>query len=119
MREPELYEGRGQTLVKHELLRRYLERFAHIIGSSWTTITYIDCFSGPWESHSEDLKDTSFAIAIQELRKARTTHAQHGKQLHLRCLFLEKDADAYVKLKAFAEQQTDASVETRNSELAD
>ena len=64
------YAGREQSQVKHYILQHYLERFAHIIGSKWTTITYVDCFSGPWESQTKDHSDTSFAIALQELRKA-------------------------------------------------
>ena len=70
------YAGREQSLVKHYILRRYLERFAHIIGSKWTTITYIDCFSGPWQSATRDLSDTSFSIALCELRRARETLAE-------------------------------------------
>jgi len=61
-----LYEGREQTLVKHFVLNAYLERFAHIIGFWADTITYVDCFSGPWRSRSPDLRDTSFAIARDE-----------------------------------------------------
>jgi three-Cys-motif partner protein len=117
MIEQEIYHGREQTLVKHFILRRYLERFAHIIGSGWNTITYVDCFSGPWQNRAEDLKDTSFAIALGELRKARATHAERGKELRLRCMFLEKDPAAYAKLREFADQAVDIEVETRNSEL--
>src|SRR5262249_20449761 len=118
MSEQELYEGREQTLIKHFILRRYLERFAHIIGFEWDTITYVDCFSGPWKSQSQELKDTSFAIALEELRKARVTHATRGKSLNLRCLFLEKNPASYARLKEFADKVADVAVETRNCELA-
>src|SRR4051812_29352227 len=117
MKDQEVYHGREQTLVKHFILRRYLERFAHIIGFGWDTITYVDCFSGPWKNQAGDLKDTSFAIALEELRKARTTHEERGKPLRLRCMFLEKDPAAYAKLREFADKATDVEVETHNKAL--
>ncbi len=115
----DLYVGREQTLVKHFILREYLQRFAHIIGFHWNTITYVDCFSGPWQSQSEDLADTSFSIALSELRKARETHKRRGKNLNLRCLFLEKDAAAFARLSNFAGTVPDVTVLTLNCDLAD
>lgn len=113
------YQGREQTAVKHRILERYLERFAHIIGSRWSTLTYIDCFSGPWQAHSEELEDTSFSIALRQLRTARDTYKKRGRHLKLRCLFLEKDPTAYSRLKAFADRVTDAEVKTINSRFED
>jgi three-Cys-motif partner protein len=66
-----LYKGREQTGVKHLFLSEYLQRFGPIISSWCSTITYVDCFSGPWQQQSEALKDTSFFIALQELQRAR------------------------------------------------
>lgn len=119
MEPNDAYAGREQTLVKHAVLRTYLSRFAPIILSHWTSITYVDCFSGPWNAHSSDLKDTSFAIAIDELRKARDVQNAHGRKVDLRCYFLEKDKDAYTKLKAFGDANSDATVETKNAALDD
>ncbi len=113
------YAGREQSLVKHYILQHYLERFAHIIGSKWTAITYVDCFSGPWESKAADLSDTSFAISLAELRKARTTLGERGKSLSIRCLFLEENASAYTQLHEYANRQTDVAVATRNAALLD
>jgi three-Cys-motif partner protein len=31
---------------KHEILRRYLPKFAGILGSRYPTISYVDCFAG-------------------------------------------------------------------------
>jgi len=56
---------------------------------------------------------------LEELRKARSTHAALNKALQLRCMFLERDPAAYIRLKEFADKVTDATVETRNSELAE
>ena len=85
----ELYAGREQTLVKHFILESYLERFAHIVGMFWNTITYADCFSGPWNVQSSKLEDSSFYIALRQLRKTKTDLADHGRSLSIRCFFLE------------------------------
>ncbi len=117
MTQADLYLEREQTLVKHFILQKYLERFAHIVGTFADAITYVDCFSGPWNVRSQDLKDSSFAIALAELRKARNTLAARGRSLKLRSFFLEKDQQAYARLKEFADQVRDADIETRNCDV--
>ncbi len=112
-----LYLGREQSLVKHIILQSYLERFAHIIGSHWDAITYVDCFSGPWKQRSQELKDTSFSIALEELRKARQTYKRLGRNLKLRCFFLEKEPEPFKKLSEFAGKITDVEVSPKNSTL--
>lgn len=118
MSNGDFYIDREQTQVKHIILENYLERFAIIVGSRWDTITYVDCFSGPWKVKSEKFEDSSFAIALEQLRKARDIHKkQTGKTLKLRCFFLEKTPSAYAKLKQFADQQDDVKIETKNKKL--
>jgi three-Cys-motif partner protein len=117
MSKGELYIGREQTLVKHFILEKYLERFAHIVGTHWDVLTYVDCFSGPWNARSEKFEDSSFAIALNQLLKARHTHAQRGRKIHLRCFFLEKNRAAYARLEKFAASVTDATIQTRNAAL--
>ncbi len=124
MADDETYSGREQTLVKHTILRDYLGRFAHIVGTFADSITYVDCFAGPWNVRSEQLDDSSFAIAIQELLKARDTLSAPGKKgkrkaLRLRCFFLEKQLAAYQKLKQYCDSVRDIEIETKNSELAE
>lgn len=120
MSEEDLYTGREQTLVKHSILRNYLERFAVIVGSHWNTLTYVDCFSGPWNVQSASLEDSSFAIAIEQLRKARNFHqSQTGRVLRLRCFFLEKNRSAYNKLKQFTDSITDIEIVSKNKSLED
>ena len=120
MSNGDLYARREQTLVKHIILKYYLERFAIIVGSHWDTLTYIDCFSGPWKVKSEKFEDSSFSIALEQLRKARDLHKkQTGKTLKLRCFFLEKTPSAYAKLRQFAGQQDDVIIETKNKKLED
>jgi three-Cys-motif partner protein len=113
----DLYFGREQTLVKHEVLRRYLGRFAHIIGSWSKSITYIDGFAGPWNVVSEEWKDSSFAIAVDELRKARETHRRSGKDLRIRCFFVESSPRSYAALEKFRATQSDIEIEAKNAEL--
>ena len=110
----ELYDGREHSQVKHSILRHYLERFSHIIGSRWDSITYIDGFSGPWNVASDDLSDSSFAIALYELRKARDTYQQQGRNLRLRCVFLEKDKQAFSQLKKYADGVRDVKILVKN-----
>jgi three-Cys-motif partner protein len=111
----DLYDQREQTQVKHYILGHYLERFAHIVGSHWSSITYVDGFAGPWNVKSSELSDSSFAIALRELRKARATHHERGKDLRLRCFFLEQNRDAYTQLREFADGVTDAEIEVRRN----
>jgi three-Cys-motif partner protein len=112
-----LYLGREQTKIKHFILREYLKRFALIVGNFAKSITYVDCFSGPWNVRSQDLQDSSFAIAIDQLRKAKAILAEKGITLNLRCMFLENATGPYAKLLQFAEQIKDLEVKTRNDEL--
>ncbi len=122
MNEGDLYADREQTQVKHFILEHYLERFAHIVGSAWDAITYVDCFAGPWNARSDQLEDSSFALALAQLKAARANLADfkmaRGRPpLELRCFFLEKDAAAYAKLNDFARGQLDAEIATRNATL--
>ena len=110
------YFGREQSLVKHTILQKYLERFAHIVGHRWNTITYVDGFSGPWNVQSDDLHDSSFAIALEQLRIARDTIKRAaGRDLEIRCLFLETESEPFQKLDAFAKAQADVEVKALNA----
>ena len=115
--EQALYDGREQSWVKHFILRKYLERFAHIVGSKWSPITYVDGFSGPWNTQSSDFKDSSFAIALEELRKARATLKTRDIELGIRCFFIEKNKTAYQHLHSFGQATTDAEVRTENCDF--
>jgi three-Cys-motif partner protein len=122
--QDEIYFDRETSYVKHQILREYLEQFAHIIGFNWNVINYVDCFSGPWGVKSDDYRDSSFAIALSELRLARQTHLKlkPGNALTLRCFFLEKNPSAYSKLKEFADKENGiagARISTKNAALED
>lgn len=111
----DLYLEREQTRIKHLVLEKYLERFARIVGQWAGGILYIDGFSGPWNTVSDEFKDSSFAIALRELRAARDTVRQvHRKDLGIKCVFLEKDQTAFERLHNFSAEQSDAEVNTLN-----
>jgi len=56
--EGSTYDGREQTLVKHRVLERYLQRFAFIIGSWSESITYVDCYSyAKLSAYAEGIED--------------------------------------------------------------
>lgn len=102
----EHYRGREQSWVKHYVLSKYLAQFGQIIGSHWSSITYVDGFCGPWNAKSTDLSDTSFSIALGELRNAQQTH----KELRIRCIFCEPKKSRFNKLSEFAAQITDEKI---------
>lgn len=119
MTDPSLYDGREQTRIKHIILQKYLERFAHIVGSFCDTLTYVDCFSGPWNVNSEEFEDSSFHIALAQLRTAQHTLALRGIKIKIRCFFLEENPAAYAKLKGYADSIKDAEVVAHNGRLED
>jgi three-Cys-motif partner protein len=115
MSNNDVYVGREQTLVKHFILREYVVRMAFKVASFCDTITYVDGFSGPWNAVSEDFSDSSFAIALAELRKAREVYKSKGRELKLRCFFVEKKKTAHSRLSIFVRNVTDAEIETRHA----
>jgi three-Cys-motif partner protein len=93
-----VYIDREQTEAKHFILRRYLQELAFKVLHNWD-ITYVDGFSGPWESKTDDFSDTSFMIAIDVLRDAQLQLATRtGRRRRIKCLFVEKDPVAYAQL---------------------
>ncbi len=72
MKSPESYRGREQTYIKHFFLEKYLERVAWNIFSFRDEFVYVDGFSGPWKSEDETFEDTSFVIALKQLRNRLT-----------------------------------------------
>lgn len=95
------YEGREQAWVKHEVLRRYLQRLAFKVGGfrPGTTLNYVDGFSGPWDAVAADDRDSSPSIAMSELAVARDDLARNGKSMTVRAMFVEKNAAAFARLK--------------------
>lgn len=109
MRDPAAYQGREQTWLKHRVLEEYLASWAQKLASVSrerpVRLWYVDCFSGPWQSADEDLKDTSIAIGLEELQAAADTWAAKGHSLKLGAIFVEKDKKAFAALQKFVEQR--------------
>jgi three-Cys-motif partner protein len=93
------YAGREQAYVKHFLLSEYLETFAHKIASTFDEITYVDGFSGPWQSAGERYEDTSFGIALGALTRAKATWKDLGRSVKMSAHLIEKDRTAYKNLQ--------------------
>jgi three-Cys-motif partner protein len=115
----ELYSGREQSAVKHEILQTYLFRLAVITGRFRSSLAYVDCFCGPWQEESSTLEDTSFNIAVTQLREAAKKLEAFKRFPKFRCYFLERDKAAYQKLSSFAAQVTDMEIRPRNAAFQD
>lgn len=117
MKDIEYYRGREQTYLKHFFLERYLERVTYVIGNSYPEFAYVDGFSGPWRSKDEAFEDTSFIIAINTLRKVRDGLAKVGKKPRIRCLFIEKDPEAFRALQNAISSVSDLEVKALPGEF--
>lgn len=105
------YVGREQALIKHQLLETYLFKLFMIIGQHQPTISYVDCFAGPWQESSDDLSDTSIGRALSTMKKCHDSLRSMGHNVKFRALFVEKDPTAYRRLKAYLES-LDTNVDT-------
>lgn len=111
MKNPEFYKGREQTYVKHFFLEKYLERVAYNILSFSNEFVFVDGFSGPWKTSGEDFEDTSFMIAIHQLRKVREGVEQRKKErIRIRCFFNDKDPVAFASLQKAARGISDLEI---------
>jgi three-Cys-motif partner protein len=104
------YEGREQAYVKHYLLDRYLPDWAHKVGSAWPSLVYVDGFAGPWETKDPNYADSSFAIAVEALRRSRLSLQQRNVSLNCEAVLVENDPNAYPQLEAYAKANTSKDV---------
>jgi three-Cys-motif partner protein len=110
---PEHYLGREQAYIKHKLLEGYIEKLFMIKGQYERTISYVDCFAGPWEEGSSDFEATSVGKSLGIINKCKEALARHSKDVHFRALFIEKNGESYNKLKSFVERSQWSSIETK------
>ena len=102
MEIPQNYIGREHSLIKHALLKAYLERLFMIIGQVEESICYVDCFAGPWQSKDENLTDTSVGIAFDIIKKCREAlYKKFNRKVLFKALFIEKRKDSFNKLECF------------------
>jgi three-Cys-motif partner protein len=117
------YLDREQTKAKHFILKRYLQALAFKV-LRFKDITYIDGFSGPWKSKTEDFVDSSFMIAINVLKDAQhKIQIQTARRPKIRCFFSENNRQAYAKLAAaiapFHIPEEDFEIRTYRGEFED
>lgn len=84
-----------------------------IIGQHQSRICYVDCFAGPWQEGSSDLKDTSIAISLEIMKKCRAGLLKLGKDVKFRALFIENDKRAFAKLDSFLKKQYDDYIQIK------
>lgn len=85
MSDVDPYLEREQTKAKHFILKRYLQALAFKV-LTISDITYVDGFSGPWNSKTEDFSDSSFIIALRVLQDAqRKILESRGIRRRIRC----------------------------------
>lgn len=113
---PAAYDGREQALIKHVLLKSYLEKLFHIIGLNKTTgkteLCYVDCFAGPWGDKSDGMETTSIAISLRVLASCKQTLAKRGVNATVRALYVEQDATAFGRLTKYLESDTPEGIVT-------
>ena len=107
------YQDREQTRLKHYAIRLYLQAATLILGSAWSSIKYVDCCAGPWDSKTTDYSDTSFGIALKVLRDARDELSTRNLAPKIECLFIESREDAFAELDAFAKANDSAVLPVR------
>jgi three-Cys-motif partner protein len=117
------YTGREQTKAKHFILKRYLQALAFKV-LTFADITYVDGFSGPWETQTEDFSDSSFMIAIEVLRDAqRKVLAKTRVRRRIRCFLSERNPEAFAKLTAavapFNKPEEDFEIRTFGGDFED
>ena len=98
------YTGREQTQAKHYILKRYLQALAFKV-LTFNDITYVDGFSGPWKTETEDFSDSSFMIAIRTLLDVQEQIQQRtGARRNVRCFFSEDNPKTFRKLETAVKQ---------------
>ncbi|MEJ2431763.1 MAG: three-Cys-motif partner protein TcmP [Pseudolabrys sp.] len=96
------YSGREQTKAKHFILKSYLQALA--FKALTFSDAYVDGFSGPWETRTEDFSDSSFMIAISVLLDAqRRFQERTNTRRTIRCFFSESNPEAFAELERAVE----------------
>jgi three-Cys-motif partner protein len=113
---PGIYDGREQALVKHTLLKSYLEKLVLIIGmgakhARRAEICYVDCFAGPWGSLDERLEGTSISLSLKTLESCKQKLSSLNVDARTRALYIEKDPSAFQRLAAYLQRDAPATVE--------
>jgi three-Cys-motif partner protein len=115
------YFGREQTRAKHFILKNYLQALAFKV-LTFSDVAYVDGFSGPWETQTENFSDSSFMIAIDVLKDAQKKILDRtGIQRRIKCFFSESDKEAYAQLEIavtkFHQPETNFEIKTHGGKF--
>lgn len=106
------YEGREHSVVKHALLKGYLEKLLFIMGMTGIReIAYVDCFAGPYKDESSGIESTSIAISLGILKKVRDALASQGKYVSIRAIYVEKKKSSYSRLKGYLDSNCPSGIQ--------
>ncbi|AJX94894.1 three-Cys-motif partner protein TcmP [Burkholderia pseudomallei] len=114
---PQAYHDREQALVKHLLLKSYLEKLMLIMGAGTkkrmgVELCYVDCFAGPWKDDSEAMESTSIAISLRTLESCRQQLEKLGHHVKMRALYIEQNARAFARLERYLNENTPGAIES-------
>lgn len=106
------YEGREHSVVKHALLKGYLEKLLFIMGMTGIReIAYVDCFAGPYKDESSDIQATSIAISLDILKKVRDALATQDKHITVRAIYVEKKKSSFKRLKDYLDNNCPSGIQ--------
>lgn len=113
---PGAYDGREQALIKHTLLKSYLQKLFLIVGMAAgkgrrADLCYIDCFAGPWGDDSDGMDSTSIAVSLRVLNACRQTLESLGVSANIRALYIEEDARAFGRLSGYLKASTPSGIQ--------
>ncbi|OFZ66981.1 MAG: hypothetical protein A2V79_07335 [Betaproteobacteria bacterium RBG_16_56_24] len=105
------YEGREHSVVKHALLKGYLEKLLFIMGMTGIReIAYVDCFAGPYKDESSDIQATSIAISLGILKKVQDALATQGKHIAVQAIYVEEKESRYNRLKDYLDKKCPSGI---------
>lgn len=117
---PPHYAGREPAFIKHHFLKGYVERLAFKIASGFEELVYVDGFSGPWKSGTENYEDTSFGIALQCLTSARTKWREitpRPRDVRMTAHLIEENPNAYQELEKIGSRFPEVQVTTHHGDF--
>ena len=101
------YTGKEAAYIKNELLRAYLEPLFMIIGQREPRISYIDCFSGPWQKGRQDATILQLPSLWALWRSAiMICRKNSGKTFSFAALFIERDKESFGRLENFLKSES-------------
>lgn len=92
--DPEKWEYKKHTEIKHIILSKYLEAWIRILGVNYKKLYYIDCFAG--RGKYEDGTNGSPIIALQSAKKMKKNFYYLDE---IACIFVEKNPNNFENMK--------------------